>query len=329
MIGILTSGLPPASDPSVAHPVLRVHELPSDPSTDPFRHLADAVGPALRRGVTVLALLPAWDADPLHAQLEAVRSSFETTSLVIRTTSLPPLAAAVFAETVAEIANRGLLPVGALLSVLPRLERHVRAAAWLGSVARLREPAPTLGLHARSYVPGAGFAAVVGETSSVRPLKRNETTMPLPEPTIAGRSRVVLAHGAKVDVELARHSLGQSVPDAEVATVPLSPISTGWWGTGKLVELAFAPTDLAALVAAVTVDLRSATCAWCGADVRAPAPCPYCGDDRTDDPFAGSVIAAPPPQGAAIDVAPWGVDAPVPPPSGPMVASVPPPGDRP
>ncbi len=274
VIGILTCGLPPAVDGS-DHPTLRVLDAP-DPSLPPGAAIVDTVEGPLRDGATVLAIVPTWDLEPHLAALQVARSALDSTRLVVHRTDLPPLAAAALAHTAAELTSRELVPDGVLASVMPTLERHVVGAAWLGSVARLREPAPRLGLHARSYLPGASFGAVVDEDPRVVPLRRKEAaTLPLPMPRVAGGWRVWVAWGEGGDAEVVRRSITQFAPGAPTDRVELSAISRSWWGTDKLVELALAPADPAALAADLTAGLDPTTCRWCDERIATDV-CPFC-----------------------------------------------------
>lgn len=281
MFGIVTCGVPQGSRVG-DHPHLRALGTP-DAGQLRGDHIIDVVGPALEQGATVVALVPTWDLEPTLTHLHMARSALESTRLVIHRTSLPPLAAGVFSFTLAEFARRELLPAGVLVSCLRALERHVVGAAWLGSVARLRDPAPRLGQHARSYLPGTAFGAVVDDDPRVRMLRRKDApTLDLPAPRIPGGWRVTVAEGQEVDAETVRRSVTQHAAGASTEHVDLSPISIDWWGTSKLAELALAPADLDALASALVVGVTAERCAWC-AELIATDPCPFCGA-RADAP---------------------------------------------
>jgi hypothetical protein len=277
VIGILTCGLPQASDVS-AYPALRTLTAPADPDTGPIDHLVDAVAPALRQGTTVVAVVPTWDLEPTAAHLHAVRSALDTTRLVVHRTSLPPLAAAAFARTVADLAQRDLVDEGVLVSQLDAVETHVVGAAWLGSVAKLREPSPRVGLHARSWLPGASFGAVVDADPRVAPLRRkDEATIELPPPRLPGAWHVTVAAGTEGDAALVQRSISRHAPGATTYDADLGEVSIRWWGTAKLVELALVPGDVPALADALREGVTPTTCAWCGTVVATPS-CPFCGD---------------------------------------------------
>lgn len=275
MIGILTCGLPLATR-APEHPNLRALGVSADPDTGLDAHVVDVLSPALRRGATIVAIVPEWGLEPILTHLHVARSGLDTTRLVIHRTALPPLAAGVFALTVAELARRGV-PDGPLVSHLPALERHVVGAAWLGSVARLREPAPGLGQHARSYLPGTAFGAVVDDRPRVVALRRHESAvLQLPSPRIAGGWRVTIAEGEDADTELVRRTVTQFGPDTPTERADLTAISIGWWGTAKLVELALVPADHDALATALTQGVDPTRCPWCD-ELVAADPCPFCG----------------------------------------------------
>lgn len=276
MIGILTCGLPPASR-AAELPNLRALGTSLDPGAEPDAHVMDVVGPPLRRGATVVAIVPAWGLEPTLTHLHVARSGLDTTRLVIHRTTLPPLAAGAFALTVAELTGRQQVADGVLVSRLDALERHVVGAAWLGSVARLRDPAPGLGQHVRSYLPGTAFGAVVDDQPRVVALRRDQAAvLQLPAPRIAGGWRITIAEGQDADTELVRRTVTQHGPDTPTERADLTAVNVDWWGTSKLVEFALVPADLAALAAALVRGVDTAPCPWCE-ELVATDPCPFCG----------------------------------------------------
>src|SRR5688500_5052458 len=114
---------------------------------------------ALRSGIeetgAVLALVPNWV--PAEAQLRMARSLLETERVAIHVTPLPPLAATVLAS-LTSAAGRYAPSAGVAASLMPELEAEMQVITWLGSVAKLKTPAPTMAQHVASFSPGSAFA---------------------------------------------------------------------------------------------------------------------------------------------------------------------------
>ncbi|MFA9431655.1 hypothetical protein [Egicoccus sp. AB-alg2] len=274
LLRLLTTRLPMAFD-GTPPASLRSYDPPGEGGDDAYAHLADTLRPHLDAGHLVLAVLDERAAEPLHARLLAVRSAMETTRLVVHTTALPPLGAALLVRALAELDAAGDLPASVLASGVSRLERTVLGAAWLRSVARLQHPAPPLKLHARSYLPRAGFAAVVDDQPRVVRHRGADHPLPLPPLEPATDWRVVVGTGLG-DVSMVEHTLATVAAGAEIVRVPNRRASATWWGTDDVVELACMPRSPSRLRAAVLGDGGTTTCTWCG-EVVAAATCPLCG----------------------------------------------------
>lgn len=250
-----------------------------DDGQDPIAALGARVGAVLHEGGTVVAVLPSWADEPTRRHLQTVRSAFDTTRLVVHTTDLPPLAAAAFAGMLADCADDTAVTPSALLAGLPWLERRVVGAAWLGSVARLTYPAPSLKMHARSWLPRSAFGAIVDDNPRVEALSKDAgTAIPLPTPDPAG-SQVLMAIG-QGDVARVERSLVTQLPDAPITRSAISPISQQWWGTERLIELAVRPRDVDILVRELVTDAPMARCPWCDSPTN-DLVCPFCHMQRT------------------------------------------------
>jgi hypothetical protein len=249
------------------------------------------LGGTLQRGTTVLAIVPRWDEEPLHVRLRSIRSAFDTTRLVVHTTALPPLGATAFSHLAAELAFRELVPIGVLLSSLDELSRYVVAGAWLGSVTRLRTPAPGMANHLRSYLPRAAFGAVVDDDPRVVRLKhKGGPLLPLRGPRVRGAWQALIAASETGDATIVARSSRGRAPGSERTTVPLTDISTRWWGTPKLVEIGLVPADTAAVAEALVAGRDAEDCRWCGETVLPPS-CPFCGDEGPDRTLASAADA--------------------------------------
>jgi hypothetical protein len=292
--------------------------------------LAGTLRPHLDAGETVVALWPDQDGEELHRHLQAVRAALDTSRLVLHPSPLPPLAVAVLAWSLAELAaapgteahrtGHGPVPDSVLASGVARLEQLICGAAWLGSVAKLRHPAPSVALHARSWLPSAAFGAAVSVDHTELTRLRGEAVLPLPSLTPAADWRVVVSdHGG--DAGTVGRSLTARAPDVERLVVPPSPAGATWWGTDKLVEVAVAPRGPVRLRRALFGDRTPNECAWCGEDVL-DDPCSLCGARADTGPLASGARPDPTPlaSGARPDPTPLASGAPA---DGPLAPGAP------
>ncbi|HSK22816.1 MAG TPA: hypothetical protein VK906_06555 [Egicoccus sp.] len=268
-------------------PGLLAYDAPTD-GADEYAYLAGLLRPQLEAGDLVLAILDERCAEPLHERLLAVRSALETTRLVVHVTSLPPLAAAALVRTLTELDADGVVPPGVLASGMARLERAVVSAAWLGSVAKLRHPSPSLGMHARSWFKSTGFAAVLDDAPRVVRHKGPDAVIPLPELDPSVDHRVFVGTGL-AELDPVEATLAQ-LEGTEIVHVPSRRSSVAWWGTENLVELAILPRSPDALgrivIGAAEGRDETVRCDWCG-EIVAAAICPLCGA-ATSAPLAVS-----------------------------------------
>jgi hypothetical protein len=271
LLGFVTCGLPSAFDGD--RPAALTAYDPSGTVED-LDHLADLLRPAMDRGDTVVAVVQERAAEPLHARLLAVRAALETTRLVVHRTALPPLAAALLVRSIGDVAGQAAIAPSVLASGISRIEPLVTGAAWLGSVTKLQHPAPSVALHARSLLPGPGFGAVVDAAPKVVKLAGRDALLPIPALEPPGGWRVLVAAPDDVDTDVVDRTLAVRASGAEVVRVPLHGSSVDWWGTAKLIELAYAPRDPARLHQQLLGDGPTA-CGWCGEAVTTD-PCPLC-----------------------------------------------------
>lgn len=283
VLRLLSTRLPVAFEGSPPSSLL-TYETSAD-GEDEYAALAEFLRPHLDAGDLVLALLDERTSEPLHARLLAVRSAFETTRLVVHTTSLPPLGAALLTRVLAELDAEGVLPPSVLASGAARLEELIVSAAWLRSVTKLQHPAPSLKLHARSYLPGGGYAAILDDDPRVVRHRDPAAPLPLPPLTPPEDWRVVVGTGLG-DIAMIESTLSSALAGCEIVRVPNRRASAAWWGTEHVVELACMPRALGRLRQAVLGREGTANCPWCG-DVIATDTCPLCGAARTATPVTG------------------------------------------
>jgi hypothetical protein len=281
--------------------LLRVDDDAAADHGDRLAALAGTLRPHLDAGETVVALWPQQDGEELHRHLQAVRSALDTSRLVLHPSPLPPLAVALLANSLAELAaavtvapgvvpqadGHGTVASSVLASGVGRLERLICGGAWLGSVAKLRHPTPSVAMHARSWLPSAAFGGAVSAEHAELTRLHGEAVLPLPSLAPAGDWQVwVSDHGG--DAGTVRRSLDTRAPDVERLVVAPAPASVTWWGTDKLIEVAIAPRGVDRLRRALLADRTPSRCGWCDAEVLTD-PCPLCGartTATTDDPLA-------------------------------------------
>ncbi|MCL3859943.1 hypothetical protein [Actinotalea sp. K2] len=175
-----------------------------------------------------------------------------------------PATVAVLALQVASCElDAGLLPLFAR-----ELERRTWSGAWLPTVARLEQPAPSLGQHLRSWMPsGAGYLATLsGEPGVVRvgrPVRASE-------PVLA-RSALVCA-GEAIPAPALQDALELAGAHEHIELPGLSLDARGRFGTARAVELLALPAgDVIPYPRVETLD----RCAVCGAVVPQEF-CQYC-----------------------------------------------------
>nr|BFD82971.1 hypothetical protein StreXyl84_23720 [Streptomyces sp. Xyl84] len=198
---------------------------------------------------------------PAAAQrrLHTVRSLLESDRMALFRPELPPLAVAVLARQLRQLASCDLSP-GVLASAGRLLTHYVHCGAVLNSVTRLDRVPVDLKAHARSWVPGSQFGVVA---HPVPHLVRIGPGATLPGPDFG--TWMLVAKGQLQSDWIGSHlapawkvlGLREAAPPAE---------SAAWWGTGKLIEFCSYLPDLPVLYQLVT-SVRQSVCHWCGVDV--------------------------------------------------------------
>jgi hypothetical protein len=179
-------------------------------------------------------------------RLRTVRSLLESDRIALFQPDLPPLATAVLARQLRQLASCDLSP-GVLASAGRLLTHYLHAGALLGSVAKLDRVPVGLKSHAKSWVPGSQFAVLAHPQPQLVRLA--------PDATLAGP-----------ESDWVSGSLATSWRIQGLREAPLPAESTAWWGTGKLIEFCTFLPDLSVLYQLVT-SVRQNICHWCGIDV--------------------------------------------------------------
>jgi len=157
--------------------------------------------------------------------------------------------------------------------VLEGLSTQLHTVTWLGSVAGLKHPAPTLGQHITSLTPGSAFGVSSFPEPAVHKLRNGEVAVPLPQVTRPSRLVVAARNG---DEEWLTGPVNQALGPLPVVKVDPTPQGPAYWSTHKLVEGVVCPVDVDALANEVMQNAEAWACRWCG-ELIAHSPCPLCG----------------------------------------------------
>lgn len=256
--------------------------FPSPLARDDYDLLVDTV----RRGITdkghVIALYPAWSPEPALQRLETVRSALDTVRLTSYGTPLPPLAGAVLAA-LASAVSPYISSAGALVTALPALEKELVVIAWLGSVAGLSTPAPSLWQHLVSAWPRSAFGVSFWPEPSVRLLTNKDRSVPVPT---SYRPTMLAVSSHDGDAHWVKEVVGPALGSPPLKKVEPTPLGPKWWGTTKLTEAVAYPVDVPVIARRITEGQRTFLCRWC-AEAIACDHCPFCGLETAEASLAG------------------------------------------
>ncbi|EGX59560.1 hypothetical protein SZN_11973 [Streptomyces zinciresistens K42] len=192
-------------------------------------------------------------------RLHTVRSLLESDRIALFRPDLPPLALAVLARQLRQLASCDLGP-GVLASAGRLLTHYLHAGALLGSVARLDRVPVDLKSHAKSWMPGSQFGVLAHPAPHLARITP-QVTLPGPE---FGTSMLVAQGQLQSDWVTA--TLAPSWNAQGLREVALPAESARWWGTPRLIEFCAYLPDLPVLHQLVT-SVRRGVCHWCGIDV--------------------------------------------------------------
>ncbi len=246
--------LPPLDDRTVPAVVLHdVGRRPLDQVLSDTQVLLDQYGHLVV--VYSHAVPPAVD-----RRLRTVRALLESDRIALFRPELPPLAVAVLARQLRQLASCDISP-GVLASAGRLLTHYIHAGAQLGSVARLDRVPVGLTSHARSWMPGSQFAVLAHPEPRLVRLGGPEATLPGPE-----FGTWMLVGKGQPQSDWVTGTLAPSWKVRGMQETSLPAESARWWGTGKLTEFAGFLPDLSVLYQLVT-SVRRGVCHWCGIDV--------------------------------------------------------------
>ncbi|WP_329220582.1 hypothetical protein OG352_27660 [Streptomyces sp. NBC_01485] len=225
----------------------------------------------------------------VEQRLHTIRSLLESDRIALLRPELPPLAVAVLARQLRQLASCDLGP-GVLASAGRLLTHYLHAGALLGSVARLdRVPVVGLKAHARSWVPGSQFGVLAHPQADM--VKAGpEVVLPGPE---FGTWMLVARGQLQSDWVTDTLAPAWKVQGLRETTLPAE--SADWWGTGRAIEFCGYLPDLSVLYQLVT-SVRQSLCHWCGIDVIGDR-CVFC---SATPPPASELTARPAPPARAL-----------------------------
>lgn len=153
---------------------------------------------------------------------------------------------------------------GIAVAHLSALLEHSWSAAWMPTVNRLSDPAPTVAQHARSLLPGGDGYLAVHRPATVVPVRRLPA-VPAPAPTVA---RVLLVGGHLPAAVL--DALGAVCSAVDVIRVEPVESPARRYGSAAAVEVAAVPAEPEALLPSAL-----GSCGSCG-ELVAASTCPFC-----------------------------------------------------
>lgn len=196
----------------------------------------------------------------VERRLLTVRSLLESDRIALFRPDLPPLAVAVLARQLRQLASCDLGP-GVLAAAGRLLTHYLHAGAVLGTLSRLDRIPVDLKAHARSWMPGSQFAVLAHPEPHVVRLGTPGAALPGPD---FGTSLVVARGQLQSDWVGTTLAPAWQVRGLREAALPAE--SADWWGTGKAVEFCAYLPDLSVLYQLVA-SVRQSPCHWCGLDV--------------------------------------------------------------
>lgn len=233
-----------------------------------IERLVDAVAQGIEAAGAVVVVYPRWDGGGIGHDLDTVRSLLQTSRLVALPLDLSPLAGSVMSSLVAGVVTVAG-SAGRVVALVPALEGDLHSLAWLGSLARLARPAPSMAQHLAAWWPGTSFSVGSWYEPSLR---RVGSGGGVPFPPGEGPSGVALASRDGDGAAWLRQAVRGHGPVVETEA---HPRFQQYWGTVRVSEAVAYPLSPERLVERALPELRLLACPWCGEEV-ATAVCPFC-----------------------------------------------------
>lgn len=193
-------------------------------------------------------------------RMHSVRSVLESDRIALLKVDLPPLGIAVLVRQLRQLSICDFSP-GVVASAARLLPHYIHVGALLNSVTKLDRVPVSLKTHARSWVPGSQFAVLAGPNPQL--IKVGPTVKPLDGPEFA--TDLLVAKG-QAQSEWVQQTLAPAWKVQAIHETALPSDSSGWWGTGKLVEFAAYLPDISMLYQLVA-SVRREICHWCGMEL--------------------------------------------------------------
>ena len=225
----------------------------------PFEQALDAIQALVDHHGHVIVVCSRAAPSGVRQRLHTVRSLLESDRIALFDPDLPPLALAVLARQLRQLASCDIGP-GVLASAGRLLTHYLHSGAVLNSVTRLDRVPVDLKAHARSWVPGSQFGVIAHPEPQLVRIG--------PEAGLAGPdfgTWMLLAKG-QLQTDWVNTALAPAWNVLGLREARLPAESATWWGTGRLVEFCTYLPDLSVLYQLVT-SVRQSVCPGCGIDV--------------------------------------------------------------
>jgi hypothetical protein len=196
--------------------------------------------------------------------------------VVVRALRMPSTRFAAVVSVLCELSR--FFPIGAVASAIRLVESVLSTTAYVDSVARLEQPAPSLVDHALSHLPGSRFLIL-----PTRVIRRARPASPAAQGLGAGPCFAAASRDA-AGQQWRRELIG-STGCRDVVTV--WDRTRSWWRARRWAEVTTVGEPIATLrdrLSAVPV----AACPWCGRQRAGLVPCCFCGAESGSGSGSGS-----------------------------------------
>lgn len=253
-----------------------------EPGPADYEQLVDIVRSGIDHTGHVLAIYPRYASEPALSRLETLRVALNTRRLASYGTKLPPLAGSALVSLASAVCPYVKAP-GVLIAALPGLESELLILAWLGSVAGLDYPSPSMAQHIASVSPTTSFGVSYWPEPAVKTLHKKDRSVALPT---TFRPMMLATSARDGDATWVDEIVTPGLGGPPVARFDPTPLGPKWWGTSKLVEAVAYPVDVPVTARRITQGLSPFLCRWCG-EAIATRHCPFCGLDAAQNALSG------------------------------------------
>ncbi|AEW96232.1 MULTISPECIES: hypothetical protein [Streptomycetaceae] len=266
VIGVTSDGL---LLPGSGQPAAPAVVLPGADARPLDRQLAE-VAAVLENAGYLVVLVPDWAPPVQRLRLRRIRALLECDRVALVPTALPPLAVAVLAAQLRQIARYDLGP-GVIASAAGLLGHYLYAGAVLGSLARLDRVPVALPAHLASWMPGVWFAVLAAPE---RRLVKVTEDARLPGPSFATGLTLAADAPGTPGADWVRNRLAADWRCGQLTETARPSDSAHWWGTSRSAEFTAHITDVGVLCRLVAAAHRE-PCRWCGLELLGDR-CAFC-----------------------------------------------------